>query len=358
MSEIVDEFKEQSKNFFHGFIRILPFFLAFIIILEALSLTAFSKAQTSDYKNELSKAYSFMLEKENSIQVVTIGNSDLYSAFVPATLWDEYGYTSSVISSPHQSPLQSFDMMETFYEGQSPEVVIIETDMLYDSAPKGGSAVMAANPLNTLFDYLNPDDFEQLFRNQFSVFTYHDRWKQYGKKAGKPETPNSHGYKYSGRINEVIIDDYMEPTDEYEMITKVNEDNTKRLVKFCRDRGAQVFFVEMPSITSWNSYRHNAVADFAKSINVDFLDLNLLTKDMGLNLEQSFRDVGNHLNYNGAVVTTQYLGKYIAENYNLENRHHNPDYKYWQKTINAFYKEIKKENKKELKQKGNYIELA
>ena len=77
-----------------------------------------------------------MSEPENSIDIVALGNSNLYSGFVPTILWEKYGYTSSVSAAPHQTPLESKMLLEQLLQSQKPQLVILETDMLYD----GGAA--------------------------------------------------------------------------------------------------------------------------------------------------------------------------------------------------------------------------
>ena len=80
-----------------SFVKTVSFVLVFIIILQSLSAGVFSKSRATTYKNRFNKAYSFLLEPENSLDIVGIGSSNLYSAFVPTNLWSNYGYTSCLL---------------------------------------------------------------------------------------------------------------------------------------------------------------------------------------------------------------------------------------------------------------------
>ena len=83
------ETKAYLKRTAIGCVKILSFLLVLAILLEVLSLTYFSKKGATHYKTSLSKAYAFLQEPDNSIDVLCIGNSDLYSAVVPADFWTQ-----------------------------------------------------------------------------------------------------------------------------------------------------------------------------------------------------------------------------------------------------------------------------
>lgn len=97
-------------------------------------------------------------------------------------------------------------------------------------------------------------------------------------------------------------------------------------MQLCRENGAQLLLVELPSVTSWNAARHRGVAEFAVARGLEFLDLNLLYDQMGLDGAVAFRDAGNHLNVTGATAVTAYLGRYIARQYRLPDLRGNSRY--------------------------------
>lgn len=330
-------------------VKIISFFLVMAALLEVLSVTAFSKEKGGNaYRNKLNKTYSFYTEPDNTIQLIGIGNSDLYSGFVPTKLFEDYGYTSQMTGSPYQTPLQSYYYLREILKYQSPEVVMIETDMLYDELP--GEQEPEKNALDVLFNYADTADFEAMIADKLPVFTFHDRWKSVINRDTKMRTPNSHGYKYFSAISDVKIEPYMFETDKSEPVHKNRLRQFDMLVELCREHGAQVFFIEMPTTTSWNYERHNAAAEIAKGYGADFIDLNLCVDEMKLDLDISFRDKGNHLNYAGACTVTEYLGEYIKNTFDLEDRRKNPDYDFWKDSVKAFAKEMKKEDKRRAEQ--------
>ena len=80
--------------------------------------------------------YAFMPEPENTVQIACVGNSDLYSGFVPPVLWGNQGYSATVYASARQSLTKSYALLERVFATQSPALVVLETDMLYDQNPQ------------------------------------------------------------------------------------------------------------------------------------------------------------------------------------------------------------------------------
>ena len=80
-----------------------------------------------------------------------------------------------------------------------------------------------------------------------------------------------------------------------------------KFIELCKKNNAQVLFVEMPAVASWNYERHNAVQKYADSRGIAFLDINLLYDEVGISMTNCFRDMGNHLNYYSARAVTQYM---------------------------------------------------
>ena len=333
-----------EKKSIKTIVKIICYVLVMAALFEVLSLTAFSKeAGGTAYRNKKNKLYSFYLEPDESIQLVGIGNSDLYSGFAPTVLWTEQGITSQMMSTPYQTPLQSYYYLKDIFEHQTPEVVMIEVDMLFDYNVHE-EPDYEENALDSFFNFLNTDDFEAVIFDKLSLFTFHDRWKSYNKERTL-RTPNSHGYKYFTAVEKMKRRKYMIETDEREPVNKNKVKQLEMMLDLCKEEGAEVFFLEMPTLSSWNFKRHNTVCDLAERYGVEFIDTNRHIRDMGLDMAVSFRDKGNHLNYEGAKIVTKYIGEFISDHFDLEDRRANEKYNYWNDSVKEFEKEMKSEDK-------------
>lgn len=332
-----NKLKSKSKEVF----RVLAFVLAFFIMLEAFSLVLFSPRQASGFKNRLQDAYSFMDESENTLQIAGFGNSNLYSGFVPPELWNEYGYTSTICASPNQSVNESIEFARLVFEKQAPELVIIETDMLYDEKPNSDSDIKKKGGIKLFLDRVKPEFFERDVEDIFSVFKFHNRWKL---KSSNPShnTLKTHGYRFNNKICTLKAKDYMLETDTTEPISKQNLRLLDEFIALCRKNNAQVLLVEMPTMSSWNYERHNAVEQYAEKNGLAFLDMNLLYEQSGISMTNCFRDEGHHLNYYSASAVTKYIGNYINQNYKIKSAVSNETAEKWNENYKKFSKQTSK----------------
>lgn len=343
-----------SKSNIIGGAKVISFMLVFVILLQVLSAGSFSKLGALSYKNIFNRAYSFLTEPENTIEIAGIGSSDLYSAFVPMQLYEKYGYTSTVISSPHQTCMKSYGFLEELLECQSPKVLIIETDMLYEDAPtfnpeniKKDNTSNIKRKLSSFFMNFSENRFQDLIESQFSIFTFHDKWKQskfFSSDNSKKDTEIAiacdHGYYFNDDIMPGQANDNMRPTDISEPIPDENLDYLNKMLDLCREKGIEVILVEMPTQNSWNYYRHNTVQAFAEQNKLPFVDFNLLFEELKLDIELDYRDGGDHLNYHGATKTTSYLSDVLNEKYSdiLTDRRNDENYSFWEETNKEFKK--------------------
>ncbi|MCM1114311.1 MAG: hypothetical protein NC397_02310 [Clostridium sp.] len=306
--------KNKISAAFKALSLIVLSFVIFSIIAAMISLNS-GKDMVIDFK----KAYSLVNEKEDSIEIAGVGNSNLYSAFSPLDLWNEYGYTSTVCASARQTIEESYCLMQQHFETQKPKLVLIETDMLFDHNPSAENFCKKSYEITDSLSRTNPIFLQQDIESVFSILK--------NKKPNQPIT--THGYRYSSKICKIEYSDYMQETQNFEEIPAANKELMDKLINLCKENNAQILFISIPSISSWNYERHNAASSYAKERGIEFLDFNLLYEKTELDPTQCYRDRGKHLNYYGARAITSYIGEYIKANYAIESLKNNDAYTYW-----------------------------
>ena len=329
--------KENVKKLIPQVLKVLAFALAFVVLLQSLSAFVFSGEKVSQISKRMADSYSYILEPENSVDVVCVGNSDIRSGFVPTELWEKYGYTSVVSSFTRQSISDSQRALKEICKSQKPKLVILEIDSLYDG--RGPEDVI--NPHDTtpdnFFDSLKPDDFDNKISRDYSVFTFHNILQDRQRRSRRKQY--AHGYLFCEDIRKVEYRDYMTKTDEIDIPIYSNSQQLRTFVKYCKKNDLPVLLLEVPSLSSWSYARHNAVQNLSDELGVEFLDLNLLYDEVGIDMRNCFRDDGNHLNYFGASAVTDYIGDYIGKNYGIESRRGDAELaEYWDNEVVQFKK--------------------
>lgn len=328
--------KPMAKKSIINFTKVTAFVLAFVFVLSFVSIKAFSGDNTAKYSGRLADAYLFVNDPEQTTDVMFLGNSDAYSAFVPTRLWEKYGITSAVSASPHQTVLECKNALETMLKTQSPKVVVLEIDMLYDGDDE--SVAEDSNKLTHFFNNTaNPDFFENDVMGRFTLFTYHNAWKYLDKDRA---ARYSHGYKYISTVYELDPVEYMTDTNEVKMPSKSNLNDLDDFVSFCNNNGILLVFAEVNSLESWNTAKHNAMTKIADSYGVDFIDFNLMYDELGIDMATAFRDNGYHVSYDTALKITDYMGKFFNENFEFPNRTEDFDCaEYWNSECQRFKSE-------------------
>ncbi|MDY3811483.1 hypothetical protein [Eubacterium sp.] len=329
--------KENVKKLIPQVLKVLAFALAFVVLLQSLSAFVFSGEKVSQISKRMADSYSYILEPENSVDVVCVGNSDIRSGFVPTELWEKYGYTSVVSSFTRQSISDSQRALKEICKSQKPKLVILEIDSLYDG--RGPEDII--NPHDTtpdnFFDSLKPDDFDNKISRDYSVFTFHNILQDRQRRSRRKQY--AHGYLFCEDIRKVEYRDYMTKTDEIDIPIYSNSQQLRTFVKYCKKNDLPVLLLEVPSLSSWSYARHNAVQNLSDELGVEFLDLNLLYDEVGIDMRNCFRDDGNHLNYFGASAVTDYVGDYIGKNYGIESRRGDAELsEYWDNEVVQFKK--------------------
>lgn len=316
--------KDTVKKLILNPIKVLAFVVAFFLIIQTLSDTIFSAVNNASKNQQMANAYAFTEDDPQTIDIVCLGNSDAYSAFAPITLWENFGYTSTVCASPHQLINDSRTLLENVRKTQDVKLVFLDVDLMYDG--KQIDEVISTRPtiFDNFFQTADPESFETFVERKFPVFTYHNLWKNQKKKSKRREY--SHGYVLIKDTVKIPKSNYMEVTDEMDYPISTNINALKSFVLYCRNNDIDVVLVEMPSVTSWNYARHNAMQEISDEMGVEFLDLNLAYDEIGIDQTNCFRDKGNHLNHESAVAVTKYFGNYIQQNYDIEDHRNDSRY--------------------------------
>ncbi len=313
-------------------VRAICFALVLISLLNASSFVFMPKSNGEKSGMTDQRAKGFLAEPENSLDVVAVGNSDLYSGITPMDLYENYGYTMYVCGQSKQKMAQTYDLLKEVLSCQKPKLVIIETDVIFDKYTKPGDGAILA------------------LRKTFPVFEYHGRWKNL-KLSDFTTVPHydelncSKGYAYlkCNQIKPYNGDpDYMKPTDDAAVVSKSAEKYLDKMLDLLEKNGIPVLFMELPSITSWNMKKHNGMQKLANEKGIPFIDMNL--SDVDIDWQTETRDKGNHLNYAGALKTTDFLGKYLKEHYDLPDRRADADYApLWNESLSEFRQRMEKE---------------
>lgn len=279
--------------------------------------------------------YAIQREPEETIDILVLGDSLSYSSVSPMSLWNRHGYTSFVCGQPGQNMRETKEILEIALSTQSPKVVILETNAIFQDRLKGRTL---SETVDALFNYYLP-----LFRG-------HDVWKSLVMKKEYAEVgfAKYKGFPFRSDVKPYEKGEYMKKTDQIEVLPDKNIEHLQNVIDMCRDSGTDLILLGTPSPSNYNYSIHNAIAELADKQELTYIDMNLMTDELGIDWKTDTLDKGDHLNLSGAEKVTEYLGRYLSDNYSLTDHRGDTAFDQWTK-VAAEYDEKASQKLKEMR---------
>lgn len=306
-------------------LKAISFLFILLLIVIILSFICKPKDNSEEAGMHNVSANGILAEDENTIDIITVGDSEAMTAAIPMELWKNYGYTNYICGTPGQSVTETLKMTYRVTKKQKPKFLIFET--------------------NTIFFKLSPaDPVKRIAEYTLPVTEYHDRWKNLNKDDFYKKTKYTHiedlkGYNYSAVECAADTSNYMTYSEEKTAIPKFNKIYIKVLNEYCKKNNIQLILFSSPSTKNWDYSKHNSMKEFADKEKIEFLDLNVLKDEINIDWNTETRDAGDHLNYKGALKVTDYVGNYLKNKNVLQDHRKDEKYQKWNKSLEKYENE-------------------
>ena len=316
-----------KKIILKGIAFLLILFLM-LLLLSKIFVPKNNTVQAGIPKNKI-REYGVFAEPENTLDVIMIGDSEAYTSFIPLEAWHEYGYTSYVCGSPAQKMPAITSVLYDILKEQSPKLVMLEANTLYKE-------ISISAPVTQIMNKVLP------------AIQYHNRWKKltpedFWKDVDYTNVQKNKGFYLSQKIDSGKNKKYMKKSNKREKIPEMNVFYVKLMKKYCDAKNIEFVLYSTPAAANWTTEKHNGVEKLAKTIDVEYIDMNLKSKEIGIDWEVDSRDKGDHLNITGSKKTTRYLAKYLDDYKNLPDHRQDENYKAWNKYYKKYVKSINKD---------------
>ena len=307
-------------------IKLILFGLVFLLLLTVLSAAVDPVKWFEDQRIQDRNARLTQLREEapDTIEIMNMGDSLSQSGISPMEMWRQSGYTSFNIGADGIRMAEMYYGIKAACREQTPSDLLIEGLALFRYTKSKDEQMVLSQPLYYTFDFLK----------------YHNLWKSFIEGPGvriyhKGYLINRIQSKYKGNLN------YLDEKAHNDWLTEVPEENRvwfEKIRKFCDEKGIRIILYAMPSPKNYTWKRVNSLQSFADEEGVEFVDLNSRCDEIGIDWDLDTSDRGDHLNLNGAIKVTKYLGDRLSEYGDLTDFRHEPDYKDWDEEIVAYDK--------------------
>lgn len=130
------EFKKETMSII---VKVICFGIIGIIILHVLTKILIPKWITPEDNRMSYIVGGFYEEPKNSLDVIFMGNSDVYRGISPITMWDEYGITSYNYSTSGQRMWTEYYLLEECIKTQTPRLIVLNMDSAFNETQSSES---------------------------------------------------------------------------------------------------------------------------------------------------------------------------------------------------------------------------
>lgn len=221
----------------------------------------------------------------SQLDILAIGDSNLYSAFSPKLYYKLYHEKSYVMANPNQSIEECYQYLSTFLQHVHPRIVVFEVNPLYC--------------LN------NPEQVSDL-----QVVKTHQVVENMQTTKNRKDYLDGYGFYESRSVIPGFHWNYMRTSTQVKPISEGTKVYFDKIVKLCENENIELVLLSVPSIIDWSTPKHNLVSLLADDYHLKYIDFNL-SHDIHINWLFDTRDGGIHLNNNGANKVTTLLGQLL-----------------------------------------------
>lgn len=296
----------------------------------------------------------FYAEPDNTIDAILIGSSPVYPYYAAPKIWADYGITTYPLSTNNQRPKAAKYLIQEAEKTQNPSLYIFEMRM-YLASDEDLTQNMAFtrgvtdnmkyswNRIQTINALV--DDVSERYTYYFDIFKYHSNWKTIvmPSQLAAFRYENKHplkGHFLSDEVGPSEMADYSWVT-ERQAIPADEEEVLRELLEYLKEHEMNALFIVSPNTMTYEKQaQYNYIADIIEPYGYHFLNFNDYYEEIGVDFATDFYDYGGHANAIGAEKCTAFLGKYLHENYEFEDKRTSAGYESWDESYQRWSQEL------------------
>lgn len=291
----------------------------------------------------------YMEAEVSSDEVVFLGDCEVYEAFSPVTMWQEYGISSRVCGTPQQLLWHSYAILEEVFDRSSPRVVVLGVyGLIYNEPQSEAYNRMALDHLptsKTKWQVLNDamTKGESKLSYLVPLLRYHDRWSQLSWRDVTTLFDEQAPVSTRGYLMQTGIVPGAAPNHEGALPPREDAfgalalEYFDRIVSLCREHGAELVLIKAPTDSwryPWHDEYEAQVVSLAERYDLPYYNFLNDIETIGLDYTNDTYDAGLHLNVYGAEKLSIYFGNILKEKYQLtDTRLRDYDYVVWAEDI-------------------------
>lgn len=316
-------------------------FLVVFTLLFALATNILKDKRVEGEYNPTTKVQGFYKEDKNSLDFVFVGSSQVYADIAPAVLWRDYGITSYDFTANEQPMWITYFYIKEALKHQNPKAIVLDVFTMYgdDYEEEGVNHInlddlpWSKNKIDAIRNAV-PKELQSSFF--LEIMKYHTTWEGLDQikfqASFKREKDPMKGYspfvfarEYADTAPKEVVNQKEKieiPAKAKEWLLKINE--------LTKEEGVDLILIKTPNGNAERQKLYNSVAELAEKEQIPFLNMNTVL------------DGEAHINVLQAEKVTGYVGTYLIEHYDIEDKRGKAGYEDWEKSAKLFARYKKK----------------
>lgn len=278
--------------------------------------------------------HEYMESDASHDEVVFIGDCEIYEAFSPVTLWQEYGIESRVVGTPGQLMPHSYAALCEVFRRSSPRVVVLGVyGLVHGKASVESYNRMALDALphtSAKWEVVRAclTEGETALSYAFPLLRYHDRWSELTRRDVAALLEQTEPVSLRGYLVQTGVVGAASRLPDHEGALPPEDgafgelalDYFDRIVSLCRESGAQLVLIKAPTDSwryPWHDEYEAQVRALAEQYGLPYYNFLNDFERIGLDMTSDTYDTGLHLNVSGAEKLSVWFGRILKENYEL-----------------------------------------
>lgn len=314
-------------------------FLACFLVLFTLCTELVKDKRFSFLYDVSRKVNGFYAEPEGSLDFVFVGSSQMFSSIAPAVLWREHGITSYDFGANEQPFWISYHYIQELLKTQRPKAVFLDVfyAFLGEEYQKEGVNRINIDDIHwskNKIDLINAAvPKEERGAYYWEIMKYHGNWKSLGQTRFEYMFwRENNPYKgYTPFLHRTVFTGGPKPdsaqTAEKLPLSEKNLEYLEKIIELAKREQVNLVLFKTPNGDVGGQKYYNSVADVAEKNGVPFLNLNTVMPGE------------SHNNIMHAEKITSYIGDWIVQHFEVEDKRGNPLFSSWERDAQYYYQE-------------------
>lgn len=321
-------------------IRGMCFVLLLSLILRHIYSVLSWKDTAGDYLSSVQQLY---YTPEHTMDVVFAGSSHCYCSVYPEYLWRDYGYAAFDMAVSGQDKSANYYSLLEVLKTQAPKVIFVEMyALLYDGYSQEGNSyrnlLSMKNSTNNIRLVRETVDGERQMDYLLRWPVIHTRYAELTRYDFVQYAPSEYGRGANWGWKQGT-GAWPEAANNCQAAAPLSDENLLWLDRILT-LGAEndidiVFYVAPMQVYNGEQAVYNGAAEYVTAAGADWIDCNKLFAEIGISSDSDFADA-YHCNAYGAEKVTAYMGKYLQENYDLEDHRGETAYTAWDQSLRLY----------------------